>query len=271
MSDPLSSNAGTFFDGLANPAAVADSKNDLIRQTLLKRSSWIKSPWFDAIGVDDLVLLFALYDQTFFANRLTDQLRQADSPPVEFRLSNRMTRAAGKTIFQRERRRVGIRVVEVARYQIAISSLLLFQTFRDGPDPGQRPPRAIEVAGVVCVDRLAALLRIFEHELLHLAEFLVDGRSNCQAEPFRRLSRAIFGHSTSVHSLMTPVESAAEVYAIRLGDRVAFDQGGLERVGLVRRITRRASVLVPDGAGRLYSDGVRYTTYLVPLNQLRKV
>ena len=270
MNDSRSSTAGTFFDGLANSAAAAVAKDALIRQSLLERSTRIKSPWFDAAGSEDLVLLFGFYDHHFFADRLAERLRRDDSPPIEFRLSNRMTRAAGKTIFQRERHRVGGRMVETARYQIAISSLLLFQTFRNGPTRAETH-RAIEVAGVVCADRLAALLRVFEHELMHLAEFLVTGRSNCQAEPFRRLSRAIFGHSASVHSLMTPVESAAEVYAIRLGDRVAFDQGGLERVGLVRRITRRASVLVLDDAGRLYSDGVRYMTYLVPLDQLRKV
>ena len=260
----------SFFDGLANPPATAAAKDDLIRQTLLERSPQIKSPWFDAIGVDDLALLYGLYDHHFFADQLAGRLRQNGSPPVEFRLSNRMTRAAGKTIFQRDRRRVGDRFVATDRYQIVISSLLLFQTFRDGPTQ-RETHRAIEVAGVVCADRLAALLRVFEHELLHLAEFLVSGRSNCQSEPFQGLSRAIFGHLASVHSLMTPVESAAEVYAIRLGDRVAFDHGGLERLGLVRRITRRASVLVPDGVGQLYSDGVRYTTYLVPLDQLRRV
>ena len=263
MTDP-------FFDGLANPTAAVVAKNALIRQTLLERSARIKSPWFAALGVEDLFLLFELYDYHFFADRLARRLRRDGAPPVEFRLSNRMTRVAGKTILQRERHRVEGRMVESTRYQIAISSLLLFQTFRDGPIQA-KPRRAIVVAGVVCADRLAALLRVFEHELLHLAEFLVAGRSNCQAEPFRHLSRVLFGHAASVHSLMTPVESAAEVYAIRLGDRVTFDQSGLERMGLVRRITRRASVLVPDGAGRLFSDGVRYTTYLVPLDQLRKV
>ena len=259
-----------FFAGLANSASSRVAKDALIRQDLLGWSPRVRSPWFDAVGVADLDRLFGLYDHHFFADRLIKRLRQGNSPPVEFRLSNRMTRTAGKTTFQRERQRVRGRVVETTRFEIAVSSLLLFQTFRDGPPLGQ-PPRAIEVAGVVCADRLAALLRIFEHELLHLAEFLTLGRSNCQVEPFRHLSRAIFGHSASVHALVTPVESAAEVYAIRLGDRVAFEHGGAERVGVVHRITRRASILVPDDAGRLYADGVRYATYLVPLDRLRKV
>ena len=48
--------------------------------------------------------------------------------------------------------------------------------------------------GLVCRDRLEALQRIFEHELLHLAEFLGWGRSNCRAENFHALSRRIFAH-----------------------------------------------------------------------------
>jgi hypothetical protein len=49
-------------------------------------------------------------------------------------------------------------------YEIAVSTLLLFQTFRE-------PGRPVVVGGLVCRDRLDALQRIMEHELLHLAEF----------------------------------------------------------------------------------------------------
>ncbi len=171
---------------------------------------------------------------------------------------------------RRTRRRSGQRVVERVEYQISISTLLLAQTFRGGPDSVQ-PNRPIEVAGVVCTNRLKALLRIFEHELLHLVEFLIHGKSSCSQPPFRQMSRAIFGHEASVHTLITPVESAALIHAVAPGDRVGFDHGGIERVGVVQRITRRASVLVPDPTGRLYSDGIRYVKFLVPLDRLRKV
>lgn len=247
-----------------------DARRVAITQTLLAESPLIRSAQFESLGADDLEHLFRLYDRHFFDGSLSWLIKRAGSPPVGFRLSNRMTSAAGKTTVQRSRRLVGGGALASARYEIAISSLLLFQTFPANPTPGDAP-RAIEVAGVRCSNRLEALLRIFEHELLHLAEFLASGRSSCAAAPFRRLSQRIFGHAASVHTLITPVEAAARTHAIRLGDRVAFDHGGAERVGKVCRITRRASVLVADRAGRPYSDGQRYLTFLVPLDRLRRI
>ena len=159
---------------------------------------------------------------------------------------------------------------ELTEYEIAVSSFLLFQAFRDDLVPGSAA-RPVDVAGVACANRLEALLRIFEHELLHLAEFLAHGKSSCAAEPFHRLSRALFGHEASHHTLITPVERAATVHAIRPGDRVTFTHDGVERSGFVNRITKRATVLVLDPAGRPFADGRRYAAYFVPLPLLRKV
>ena len=63
------------------------------------------------------------------------------------------------------------------------------------------------VGGLECRDRLEALQRIFEHELLHLAEFLAWGRSSCRADNFHRLSRRIFAHEGAFHDLITPRET----------------------------------------------------------------
>ncbi len=241
-----------------------------IYRTLQDESPRIKTPQFDAIGVDDLRRLFELYDVEFFDGLLSAMHRGLGHPPINFRVSERMTRAAGKTIMARTRRRVGWRVVDSTRFEIAISRFLLLQAFRDDVAPGA-DDRSITVAGVICSDRLEALLRVFEHELSHLAEFLASGQSSCSAAPFRAMTRAIFGHEASVHTLMTPVERAGLVHAITLGDRVAFDHARVERQGVVSRITKRATVLVPDGSGRLYSDGNRYLGFLVPLERLRKV
>ena len=237
---------------------------------MLAESARIREPQFRAVDPADLARLFRLYDQHFFDGLLARLIERAKVPPVRFRLSNRMTSAAGKTILHRRRTRAGWRVVETHEYEIAISTFLLFQAFRTDLPPGQAD-RLVQVAGVVCSDRLAALLRIFEHELLHLAEFLVHGRSSCAAEPFRQLSRRLFGHEASVHTLITPVERAVVVHAISRGDRVAFDHAGVERTGIVNRITKRATVLVADPTGRPYSDGGRYVSFLVPLDRLRKV
>ena len=250
--------------------AEAQARFARVAESLLAWSPRLRSPQFESIGVADLAHLFRLYDEHFFNNNLSALIAQAKVPPVEFQLSNRMTRAAGRTVQRRTRRRSGAQIIEQVDYCISISALLLFQTFRSEVTANS-PVRSIEVAGVVCTNRLEALLRIFEHELLHLAEFLMDGRSSCSQAPFRRLSRAIFGHAASVHTLITPVESAALVHALAPGDRVRFEHAGVNRVGIIQRITRRASVLVPDRSGQMHSDGVRYLRFLVPLDQLRKV
>jgi len=231
---------------------------------VLARSACVRSGNFEAIATDDLKLLFDLYDAASFGGLIGAMLREDGSGAVGFRLSTRMTSAAGKTLMLRSRRRVSRAVKAPASYEIAISTVLLFQTF------GDVDHRPVDVAGLVCRDRLEALQRIMEHELLHLAEFLATGRSRCSADPFRSLAGAIFGHKASRHNLVTPREVAAVAHAIRPGDLVNFEHDGVRRVGRVNRITRRATVLVEDPAGRLFSDGRRYATFYVPLGQLRQ-
>ena len=126
------------------------------------------------------------------------------------------------------------------------------------------------VGGLVCRDRLEALQRIFEHELLHLAEFLARGRSNCRGDNFQSLSRRIFAHEAAYHDLITPREHARSAFDIHVGDRVTFELDGKHHTGRVNRITRRATVLVEDSRGVLYGDGKRYLTFYVPLPHLQK-
>ena len=73
------------------------------------------------------------------------------------------------------------------RYEIAISCGLLFDSFK----PGDRP---ITASGVECFSRLEALQRIFEHETVHLAEYLAWNTSNCSAD--RKSTRLNSSHRT---------------------------------------------------------------------------
>lgn len=244
------------------PGEVA-LKVDRIYRGMLAGSGHLKSGNFEAIHTDDLRRLFDTYDAEFFDGLLGRMLAEDCGGKLGLRLSGRMTSAAGKTIRRQTRQRVGWRVVTAIEYEIAISSLLLFQTF----DVVDRP---VAVSGLACRDRLEALQRIFEHELLHLAEFLGEGRSSCAAPQFQGLARTIFGHASVVHNLVTPRELAARAHAIRPGDLVAFDLEGVRHVGRVNRITKRATVLVDDPAGRLFTDGRRYATFYVPVARLRK-
>jgi hypothetical protein len=245
-------------------AEEVDERSRRIYDEMLGHSPQIKAGDFTVIGTDDLERLFAGYDREFFRGRLGEMLREDEAHPLAFRLSRRLVSAAGQTMRQTRRvLRAGIPATKID-YEITVSTTLLFNTF-------QHPGRRVTVGGLVCRDRLEALQRIFEHELLHLAEFLGWGRSNCRAGNFHALSRRIFAHEGAFHDLVTPREQAGVAFGIVVGDTVSFEFEGARRVGRVNRITRRATILVEDPGGTPYSDGKRYRTFYVPLPMLRKV
>ena len=234
-----------------------------IYEATLAQSQQIRDGNFTLIGTDDLERLFSWYDREFFRGRLGEMIVEDGAHPMAFRLSRRLVSAAGQTIRQVRRIRQDGRPALKVDYEITISTTLLYNTFQD-------VERAVTVGGLVCRDRLESLQRIFEHELLHLAEFLGWGRSNCRADNFHALSRRIFAHEGAFHDLITPRETARTAFNIHVGDRVSFELDGNRYTGRVNRITRRATVLVENPRGKLYSDGKRYLTCYVPLPLLRK-
>jgi hypothetical protein len=236
-----------------------------IYDAMLSQSPQIRSSNFKIIATDDLQRLFGWYDSAFFRGRLGEMLQEDGAHPMLFRLSRRLVRAAGQTMRDVRRVKQGGKTVLKVSFEITVSTTLLFNTF-------QGEERTVTVGGLVCRDRLEALQRIFEHELLHLAEFLGWGRSNCRAENYNALSRRIFAHEAAYHDLITPREMARVAYDIHVGDHVSFEApDGVRHVGLVNRITRRATVLVEDPGGRIFSNGKHYLTFYVPLPLLTKV
>jgi hypothetical protein len=181
--------------------------------------------------------------------------------PLTFRVSPRMTRAGGKTT--KIVSRAGRGKATVPRFEIAVSSTLLFQTFHD-------LDRHVKVTGLACRNRLEALQRIFEHEMVHLIEMLLWQTSCCAASRFRGIAWRFFGHTESTHQLITPDERAREKFGIRAGDRVKFVFDGFAYVGIVNRVTKRATVLVEDARGPKYSDGRRYAKFYIPVARLER-
>ncbi len=217
-----------------------------IRESLLSKigREWLAkstvglSRNFDRISTHDLSLLAELYDQYFFDRHC---LTLARAHGMSFRWSRRMTSAGGKTTRTRWATPNG-RPSEV-RYEIALSASLLFQSF-------QSPGEVAEVCGRTCRDRLEAMQRIVEHELIHLTEMLVWIDSNCAAKRFQEIANRFFGHTKHRHELITQRERAAKSFNIRMGSRVRFRFEGKILRGFVNRITRRATVLVEDPSGR---------------------
>ncbi len=226
---------------------------------VLSSSKCMDAPNFQAVSSADLRRMAELYDEVFFQGRL---LSFARTFGISFRWSSRMTSAGGKTI-RTTARNPATGQLHVT-YEIALSSTLLFQTFSDL----QRP---IRVTGISCSNRLQAMQRILEHELVHLSEMLIWDDSCCAAPRFQGIAHRLFSHSEHRHELITQQERAAKKFNIRVGSMVTFEFEGRPYIGSVNRITRRATVLVCDSRGELYRDGKRYRKYYVPVSQLRPV
>lgn len=205
----------------------------------------------------ELSQLFRIYDEWIFGGWLVKALRDADIAPVRFRFSRRLTRSAGVTR-RMERRTLTGRNVD---FEIVIAHEMILHSF-------DKPGRTITVGGIDCHDPLTALMRVFEHELIHMLEYLLRGRSSCRGKAFHFLAGRIFGHSEFIHTLVTPAERARDRFGIQVGQRVSFRSESVRLDGKVRRITKRATVLVESPQGQRYSDGKRYEKYYVPLEKL---
>jgi hypothetical protein len=227
-----------------------------IHAVVLSESKYIDVPNFSQVHPTDLRLMFAQYDNLFFDGQVKKTL---GSSSLDFGLSKRMTSAGGKTVYHTERKS-GQR-----RYEISVSTTVLFECF-DGDDH-----RPITASGILCRDRLDALQRIMEHELVHLIEILLWGKSSCSQSRFQSITRRFFGHTENRHNLITPKEKALVKFGIKPGMLVRFRFDGNENEGIVNRVNQRATVLVEDRRGQRYSDGKRYAKFYVPVQLLEVI
>ncbi len=230
-----------------------------IAETVLSKSKVMRNDNFQVTTGADLQRMAELYDQKFFDGHC---LAIARSYGIDFRWSKRMTSNGGKTVryVQPNRRDT----TQSIRYEIVLSATLLFQTFGDLDRP-------VRVTGLLCKNRLQAMQRILEHEMIHLVEMLVWEDSCCAAPRFQTIASRMFGHTEHKHNLITQQERASEKFNVRVGSNVHFALEGTRYIGIVNRITRRATVLVVDPQGQLYGDGKRYRKFYVPLSHLELV
>jgi hypothetical protein len=224
-----------------------------IRAAVLSKSKYIDDPNFTTIHPADLELLFAEYDDKFFDGQIRKTL---GTVPLHFGLSKRMTSSGGKTAHYTGR------ADEKQWYEISVSTTILFGCF------GGDDHRPIAASGIVCRDRLNALQRVMEHELVHLVEMLLWDKSSCAKPRFHSITLRFFGHTENRHQLITPKEKAIVKYGIKPGMAVRFRCDGVEHNGVVNRINNRATVLVEDRKGQRYSDGKHYTKFYVPVQML---
>ena len=246
------------LDRIPDQASLRRSRQQAVHKFMLANAEGFSDPNFSSIKTADLGLLFQVIDEQYFGGEVTRYLESTYACPLAFRLSTRMTMCGGMTTTFRSQQSV-----RDTRFEIAIATTPLFNTFRS--------EKVAKVGGLDCGNRLAALQRIMEHELVHLLEMLVWDDSSCKRKRFRGIVHRVFGHTESNHQLLSPRDLARKTHGIHCGDRVRFDAGGKSHVGTVNRITKRATVLVPDHKGRKYDDGKRYATWYVPVADLRRV
>lgn len=227
-----------------------------IHSVVLSKSPYIDAPNFTKIHPNDLQLLFTEYDNAFFGGCVKQSL---GASPLRFTLSKRMTSKGGRAACYIDRSD-GSR-----RYEISVASSMLFGCFHDDDH------RPIQCSGIVCRDRLDALQRVIEHELVHLVEILLWEETSCTQSRFHSITRRIFAHTENTHQLITPRERVIVRFGIKPGMKVRFQFEGSERTGVVNRINKRVTVLVEDQRGSRYSDGRHYAKFYVPAESLEIV
>lgn len=232
------------------------SRTAQIHANVLSKSKYLQVPNFTKIHPDDLALLFAEYDGQFFDGQVKETL---GTTPLHFRLSKRMTSSGGKTA------RCTDRSTGRVWYEISASTAMLFGCFT------AEDRRPITTSGIACRDRLDALQRVMEHEVVHLIEMLLWGKSSCSQPRFHSITLRFFGHTQNRHTLITPKERAFVKFGIRPGVTVRFRFDGIEHTGVVNRVSKRATVLVEDHRGQRYSDGKLYRKFYVPVQMLETV
>jgi hypothetical protein len=234
---------------------ISDLQTETFRH-LLRTSNYIRDPNFSVISDQDLGSLFYFIDECFFEGAVSSLCEKISSRPLRFRLSTLMTSTGGTTTMYQPRGHSSGKY-----FEITVATTPLFETFK--------LQNQTLVGGLPCQNRLEALQRIMEHEMLHLIEMLLWENSSCTRRPFRQLAYRFFRHSESNHRMLSPREVAFRRKGLKPGDAVRFLTGQLLVEGIVERIGKRATVLVEAAQGRGYSDGKRHLKYYVPLNSLQ--
>lgn len=230
------------------------TRREEIGTRLLGSSAHLISADIRRIAPSDLELMYQLYDQIFFDN----WLRQNFAGKLQFSISRQMTKSAGKTICSKNNP-PDARVIEI---RISLPIIANYGAV-EGLDL---------VGGVKCYSRLDALQLIFEHELVHVLEFVLFGNSSCKQNRYQNIAANLFGHQSSYHQLPTHREITRRELGLEPGTEVTFQYDGASMRGIIQSIRKRAAVMVVDSKGPYHDRyGKRYSKYLVPLQLLRRL
>ena len=233
-----------------------NKKREIIKKNLYEQSKNIKSVDFIKISDNDLFILYNLYDEIFLDSWFKNNFKGK----IKLTMSRQLSRAAGNT---KTKKNIGSLKPEDIEFEIKISvnHLLNFDKI----------DRSKSVGGIEVKNKLDSLLLLFEHELCHVIEFLIYKASDCNKENFRNLILNLFGQKETTHKLVSTREANYHVYGFLPGDKVKFENDGVEFNGFITKINKHATVMSPSLYGK-YVDktGQHYTKYYIPLSCLIK-
>lgn len=202
-----------------------------------------------------LYKMIKLYDQAFLNAFISDNI----DCEIKTSISHRMTKSAGKTITKYEINRNG----KLIDYEIRIGiSVITGLHLSD---------RRVNVAGITVTMQMEALQLILEHEICHIIETHITGKTSCRGKLFKALSYNLFRHTQSIHQLPSSLEKAMNTHGLQLGDNVNFNYKSIDYSGIITAITKRATIMSPDKNGTFIDKkGNRYLKYYIPLDLLNK-
>jgi hypothetical protein len=229
-------------------------KRKKITELLLLKSYCIKSEVITGMAIQDLELLYELYDQIFFNNLISSSFEGK----FKFSLSKRMTKSAGMTICPKNIGKLDAKDIWID-IRIGIEFFYHYNQLE-----GKKM-----VGGYEASNAVEALLLVFEHELCHAIEFMLFHKSSCSKERFKSIAYNLFHHTESSHTLPTYKKIAQQKLGLNIGDKVTFEFEDRTLNGILYNINKRATVMVRDNNGRMVdSAGNRYAKYYVPLKLL---
>lgn len=201
----------------------------------------ISNPSFSTLPLSkDLKFLFHLYDYFYFSELMSKHIK------ISLTYSNRLTKSAGLVKYS----------LYTQKAEIIFSIPLIFIAYLNDSTGHQ-------VNGVFCKTPVEALMRVMEHELTHLIEYVLFKKSSCSNPQFLKICYNLFGHTESKHMIGINSESNRVKYSFKKGETVSFLFNGTKYHGILNRITKRATVIVND------NNSIR--KFYVPVNLLKRI
>ncbi|CAH6419910.1 Hypothetical protein HVR_LOCUS984 [uncultured virus] len=188
----------------------SDNYINYLRQTIhqtLGQQYLGNNPNFE-IPPNILQVMFTLYDDLFFKKQLTEIMAR-NHIQLNMVYGDKLTKTGGYCD------RNG------CVFTIKLSSPIILNTFRKG--------EKFHISnGLQCYDRLACLMNVFEHELIHFLIEIVHGHT--KGDPiykshgifFQQLMRSYFGHTEFRHTLNKNIETPGKREDFRVGDYVTY-------------------------------------------------